>query len=83
MHQTIESGFTSRHNMIPTICSGGMRALTCEEIEQVSGGLPFALAPLAIGAAKVFGVSFVGAIGGAAGMSAYNYFTEDYEACSM
>lgn len=85
MKQILESGFTAQQNMIPALCgaSGGLRVLTSEEIEQVGGGLPFAVAPLVYGAAKVFAVSFIGAIGGAAGMSVYDAMTNEYEACSM
>lgn len=86
MKQILESGFSAQHSMIPARCgtSGGLRALTNEEIEQVSGGFAFVIAPVVVQLATWGGAAFGGAFLGAAGYDAYQYFFgEDEQACSM
>lgn len=86
MKQILESGFSAQHNMPPALCgtSGGLRALTSEEIEQVGGGFAFVIPPLVVEVATWGGAAFGGAFLGAAGYDAYQYFFgEDDQACSM
>ena len=69
--------------MIPTRCSArsGLRPLTSEEIEQVSGGLPIVIAPAVI-KVVTWGAGVVGGVFLARGA---NDMYDDFfgEACSM
>ncbi len=82
MRQILETGLTAQHNMMPAICdaTGGMRALTCEEIEQVSGGV----LPVIVAVAQWGGAIAGGVFVTKAASDFYDWLFSDPElSCSM
>ena len=60
----------------------GPRELTEEEIEMVSGGLPFVIAPIVIKGAELAAAAFIGGFFGHLGyMAANNIWGEEEQAC--
>lgn len=85
MKHILESGFAAKQNMIPALCSTSvsLRALTCEEIEQVSGGLAF-IPPVVVAAAQWGGAIAGGVFITRAVNDLYDsWFGEEEMSCSM
>ena len=58
------------------------RELSEEEMNMVSGGLPFVIAPLIIKAAEIAAVAFIGGFAGHSGyMAAQHIWGEEEQAC--
>lgn len=85
MNQLTYAGFNPAFSCGPAhgvAILSGPRELTEEEIEMVSGGLPFVIAPIVIKGAELAAAAFIGGFFGHLGyMAANNIWGEEEQAC--
>ncbi len=62
----------------PALVLPAPRELSDEEMDMVSGGLPFVIPPLVIAGAELAGSAFIGGFFAAAGNSAFHYLFNDH-----
>lgn len=62
----------------PALVLPAPRELSEEEMDMVSGGLPFVIPPLVIAGAELAGSAFIGGFFGAAGATFFNYLFNDH-----
>ncbi len=62
----------------PALAVPALRELSDEEMDMVSGGLPFVIPPIVIAGAELAGSAFIGGFFGAAGATVFNYLFNDH-----
>ena len=62
----------------PALALPAPRELSDEEMDMVSGGLPFLIAPIVVKGAELAAAAFIGGFFAAAGNTAFHYLFNDY-----